>query len=101
MKKNLLIALAAFLTIGITTANASKTIEFKTNKTNNKFESKKYLNICFNPILLAASSTSETCADGSVYVTLALLWLNDDGSTSMQFVHYGQECPLTPPPSQP
>ena len=101
MKKNLLIALVAFLTIGIATANASKTVDVKTNKVNSKFESKKNSNTYFNPVLIAASSTSETCDDGSVYVTLAMLWRNDDGSVSMQFVHYGDECPMTPPPSQP
>jgi hypothetical protein len=101
MKKNLLIALFVFLTIGIVTANASKSFEVKTNKINSKFESKKNSNFYLKPALISSFSMSETCDDGSIYVTIGLLWCNDDGSIYTQTVHYGNECPITPPSSQP
>ncbi len=101
MKKNILIAVIAFLTIGIATVNASETVKIKKNIVNKNFGIQKKQNIYFDEVLISSFSVSEICEDGSVYVTLGLLWRNSDGSINIQTLHYGNECPITPPPSQP
>lgn len=97
MKKNILIAVIAFLTIGIATANARFNIKVKRNKSTIEKISKNGSKIMTAPVLESAFSITETCQNGSVYMTLGLLWRNDDGSITIQTVHQGTECEILPP----
>ena len=97
MKKNILIALIAFLAIGISSVNArtdtrAKSLVLKSTKTVKSLSKLK-----FDQTLVSSVYIVEHCSNGTEYVTLGLVWRNNDGSIEIQNLHFGVECPIEPP----